>query len=178
MSKNNSSDDSIKDLPVEINRDSFLTSLALTLGGSLENAIGYEEASSFISMAGQEIGDWMNKEYKKTLNQDEFDVKTLANILVDLKRRIQGDFYIIEFNEDKIVLGNRSCPFGKEVKGHPTMCMMTSNVFGVIAAESFDYAKVSLEKTIAQGQDECRVIIYLKQTEETKLAYGHEYYRA
>jgi hypothetical protein len=30
-------------------------------------------------------------------------------VLVDLKRRIQGNFFIIEEDEDKIVLGNTAC---------------------------------------------------------------------
>ena len=31
------------------------------------------------------------------------------------------------------------------------MCMMTSNVFGHIAAENVGYAKVELQETIARG---------------------------
>ena len=38
----------------------------------------------------------------------------------------------MEENEDRIVLGNRRCPFGEKVLGRPSMCMMTSNVFGSI----------------------------------------------
>lgn len=34
--------------------------------------------------------------------------------------------------------------------------MMTSNVFGAIAAENQGYAKVALEKTIAQGDGHCK----------------------
>jgi hypothetical protein len=71
----------------------------------------------------------------------------VADVLVDLKRRIQGEFYVIEKNENKIVLGNRACPFG----GHPSMCMKTSNVFGAIAAEDLGFAKVELRETIAKG---------------------------
>jgi hypothetical protein len=32
-------------------------------------------------------------------------------VLVDLKRRIQGDFYVLREDDQKIVLGNRHCPF-------------------------------------------------------------------
>ena len=35
---------------------------------------------------------------------------------MDLKRRIQGDFHVIEETEDRIVLGNRACPFGELVR--------------------------------------------------------------
>ena len=98
-------------------------------------------------------------------------------MLVDLKRRIQGDFYVIEQNDEKIVLGNRVCPFGDKVLNRPVMCMMTSNVFGTIAANNLGYAKVELQKTIAGGDPGCRVIVYLKITEEAEDAEGREYFR-
>jgi hypothetical protein len=53
--------------------------------------------------------------------------------------------------------------------------MMTSNVFGTIAAENLGYAKVSLEETIATGASGCRVVIYLRQTTESARAEGREY---
>jgi predicted ArsR family transcriptional regulator len=99
----------------------------------------------------------------------------VAEVLVDLKRRIQGDFYVISQDDEKIVLGNRACPFGDLVEGRPSLCMMTSNVFGTIAAENLGYAKVSLEETIATGASGCRVVIYLRQTTESARAEGREY---
>jgi hypothetical protein len=38
-------------------------------------------------------------------------------------------------------------------------------VFGAIAAENLGYASVSLERTIAQGHDGCRVVVYLRPTD-------------
>ena len=91
---------------------------------------------------------------------------------MDLKRRIQGDFYVIEEDDEKIVFGNRACPFAEKVVGRPAMCMMTSNVFGGIAAENLGYAKVVLEETIAEGDPGCRVVVYLKPTPEAEAADG------
>ncbi len=99
-------------------------------------------------------------------------------MLVDLKRRIQGDFFIIEQDEEKIVLGNRACPFGEKVIDRPALCMMTSNVFGSIAAENLGYAKVVLEETIARGDGGCRVVVYLKASAAAQQAAGREYFRA
>jgi predicted ArsR family transcriptional regulator len=96
---------------------------------------------------------------------------------VDLKRRIEGDFFIIEETDKKIVLGNRACPFGDKVLNRTSMCMMTSNVFGAIAAENLGYAKVELEQTIARGDAGCRVVVHLVPTPEAELADGREYFR-
>jgi predicted ArsR family transcriptional regulator len=93
---------------------------------------------------------------------------------VDLKRRIQGDFFVIEQDETKIVLGNRACPFAEKVIGRQSMCIMTSNVFGTIAARNLGYAQVELQETIARGDAGCRVVVHLvPQPEADK---GREYF--
>ena len=57
------------------------------------------------------------------------------------------------------------------------MCMMTSNVFGAIAAQNLGYAKVELQETIAKGDAGCRVVVYLKPTDEADAAEGREYFQ-
>ena len=104
------------------------------------------------------------------------DRAQVAAVLVDLKRRIKGEFHVIEETPDKIVFGNTACPFEDKVSGRPAMCMMTSNVFGVIAAENLGYSKVVLEQTIAEGARACRVVVHLKPTEEANGQSGREYF--
>ncbi|MBW3623120.1 MAG: transcriptional regulator [Armatimonadetes bacterium] len=163
------------DIPLE--RDLFLRTLIRELSGTLQEVVGLEEASGFISVVGQRMGDQINNEYKSALAVDRLSRDQVSQVLVDLKRRIQGDFYIIEEDEEKIVLGNRVCPFAEKVIGRPAMCMMTSNVFGSIAAENLGFAKVSLEQTIAAGDPGCRVVVYLKPTAEAEAAEGREYFK-
>ena len=101
----------------------------------------------------------------------------MGDVLVDLKRRIQGDFFIIEEDDEKIVLGNRACPFAEKVVGRPALCMMTSNVFGSIAADNLGYSKVVIEQAIARGDAGCRVVVYLRQTPQAEAAQGREYFK-
>ena len=56
--------------------------------------------------------------------------------------------------------------------------MMTSNVFGAIAAENLGYAKVELQETIARSDRRCRVVVHLKPSEEAQAANGREYFKA
>jgi predicted ArsR family transcriptional regulator len=164
-------------LAIPLERDGFLRDLVRELAGSLQEVVGLDEASGFISVVGQKIGDRINAEYRSALHVRELDRKLVAQVLVDMKRRIQGDFFVIEETEDKIVLGNRQCPFAEKVIGRPALCMMTSNVFGIIAAENLGHAKVVLEETIAQGAPGCRVTIYLKTDAEVDAADGREYFK-
>jgi predicted ArsR family transcriptional regulator len=163
------------DLPLE--RDLFLRTLIRELAGTLQEVVGKEEASGFVSVVGQRVGDWINQSYRSALALPVLSREQVAQVLVDLKRRIQGDFFVIEESDDKIVLGNRACPFAEKVIGRPALCMMTSNVFGVVAAENLGYAKVSIERAIADGDPGCRVVIYLRPTEEAESAKGREYFQ-
>lgn len=168
---------SLEVLDVPLERDVFLRTLVRELSGTLQDVVGLDEASGFISVVGQRIGDQIDGMYRASLSVDRLDRSQVASALVDLKRRIQGDFYIIEESDDKIVFGNRRCPFAEKVIGRPALCMMTSNVFGRIAAENLGYAKVSLEETIAEGDQECRVVVYLRESNESDGATGREYVR-
>ena len=163
-------------LPVALNADLFLRSLIRELAGTLEEVVGVEDALGFISVVGNRMGDVINEEYRRSLAVENIAKEQLAEILLDLKQRINGDFYVVSQDEEKLVLGSRRCPFGDKVKGKQSLCMMTSNVFGKIVAENTGYARVDLEKTIADHAPECRVVIYFATTTDHS-AKGREYYR-
>jgi predicted ArsR family transcriptional regulator len=168
----------VQGLPVSLERDVFLRTLIRELAGTLQEVVGLEEASGFISIVGQRIGEQINQSYKAALAIPELSPDQVAAVLLDLKRRIQGDFFIIEADDEKIVFGNRACPFADKVIGRPAMCMMTSNVFGSIAAENLGYAKVVLEQTIAEGDPGCRVVVHLKPTPAAEATEGREYFKS
>jgi predicted ArsR family transcriptional regulator len=168
---------SLKETNVRLERDSFLRDVVRELAGTLQDVVGLEEASGFISIVGHNIGTQIDKDYRSALGLSNLTREQVAEVLVDLKRRINGDFYIIEESEEKIVLGNRACPFAEQVIGRPSICMMTSNVFGSIAAENLGYAKVELQETIATGSTGCRVVVHLGPTAEAEACDGREYFK-
>jgi len=170
----------IRHLPIALERDGFLRTLLHHLSGTLQDVVGMNESVGFISIVGQKLGDQINTAYRDSLDVSSLSREQVAEVLVDLKRRIQGDFYIIEQSDEKIVLGNRACPFGEYVRDRPSLCMMTSNVFGVISAQNLGYARVVLEETIAEGHDGCRVVVYFGEPDESSddegAAAGREYF--
>jgi predicted ArsR family transcriptional regulator len=166
----------IQDLDIPLERDVFLRSLLRELAGTLEDVVGIDEAAGYISIVGGAIGDQIDQAYRQSLGVKNLTRDQVAAVLVDLKRRIQGDFYIIEEREDSIVLGNNACPFGSFVEGRPSLCMMTSNVFGSIAAENLGYARVEIEQAIALGHPGCRVVVHLKPADEPD-PHAREYFK-
>lgn len=151
---------------VPLDRDRFLRNLLRELSGTLESVVGLDEAAGYVSVVGGSIGEQIDNEYRGALQVDKLSCAQVAEVLVDLKRRIEGDFYVIEQTEDRIVLGNRHCPFGHYVQDRPSLCMMTSNVFGSIAARNLGYARVEIEEAIARGDPGCRVIVHLRPVDE------------
>ncbi|MGH7915025.1 MAG: methanogen output domain 1-containing protein, partial [Candidatus Binataceae bacterium] len=169
------SDHTVDQKSIPLDPDIFFRSVIRELAGTLEGIVGVQEASGFVSIVGQRIGDEINRNYRSALGVDKLDRSQVASVLVDLQRRIGGDFFIMEENEDRIVLGNRRCPFGEKVLGRPSMCMMTSNVLGAISADNLGFAKVELRETIATGKQGCLVVVHLKATPETNAVEGREY---
>jgi hypothetical protein len=169
---------SLRELPLLLDSDLYVRSVIRELAGTLQDVVGLEEASGFVSVAGQRLGDQLNEGYKQALALPALSREQVSDVLVDLERRIRGDFYVISQDDEKIVLGNRACPFADKVVGRPALCMMTSNVFGVIAAENLGYSRVVLEETIAQGYPGCRIVIHLKPTIPSDEPRGREYFKS
>jgi predicted ArsR family transcriptional regulator len=165
----------VLDLPLE--RDTFVRTVLRHLVGTLQDVVGLEEASGFIAVVGQEMGQELGAMIRDRLGVDGLTAEQVSAVLIELKRRVMGDFYLVEQSDDAIVLGNRVCPFGEQVRGRPALCMMTSNVFGSIAAQALGYAKVELQETIAHGAPGCRVRVHLRQTPAADQVDGYEYFR-
>lgn len=167
----------LADADIALDRDRFFRNMLRELAGTLQDVVGEQDARGFISVVGARIGDEIDQFYREALGKARLERPQVAAALVDLKRRIGGDFYVIEETDDKIVFGNRACPFGSYVEGRPALCMMTSNVFGRIAAENLGYAKISIEEAIARGDVGCRVVVYLDPEGEGADQDGREYFR-
>ena len=169
---------SIQRPAVPLEKDGFMRSLIGELASVLEDTVGLEEASSYISLVGTALGRQIEGYYKTAYKASFFSPDEVANILVDLKRRIGGSFSIEHADEDKIILVNSACPFGSKVINRTSLCMMTSNVFGNITANSLGYAKVEIAESIARGDPKCRVIVHLRKTPEAQKANGREFLAA
>ncbi len=132
-------------LSITLDRDIFTRRLIRELAGVLQDRIAAEEASGYISLVGMEMGKEIESAYKEAWGVQMLNSVQVVDVLVDLKKRILGDFYVIEQTSEKIVLANRQCPFQDDVKGRPSLCMMTSAVFGGITARNLGYAKVCVQ---------------------------------
>lgn len=151
----------LRSLDIGLDRQRFFGSVATTLIGELEETIGMAEASAFVAQVGEELGANIAGLYSEQMGGLPQEADKLAEILIDLKTRIGGDFRIESVSETEIILVNSACPFADRVDGRPSICMMTTNVFGRIVSDARGYAHVKVEDAIATGAKRCRVRIRL-----------------
>lgn len=177
---------SIDEVPVTIGRvdrepldnGSFSRMLIGKLAQTLQDVVGIEESAGFVAIVGQLMGTQINDAYRSALGTDRLERGQIPDVLVDVKRRIGGEFSIESADAERVVLTNSRCPFGERVIGRPALCMMTSNVFGSIAAENLGYAKVRIDQAIATGDSHCRVVVWTRPSDAALADTGREYFSA
>jgi predicted ArsR family transcriptional regulator len=161
---------------IDLEQGGFMRTMIRTLSDVLVDVVGSEGASGYVSLVGQAMASQMRGLYLEEFAQQALSKEQISAVLVDLKRRIGGDFYVIEESPERIVFGNRSCPFGERVLGQPVLCNMTSNVFGSIASSTAGYARVDLEETISEGHEGCRIVVWLKPPSQEPPSHAQEFF--
>ncbi len=156
----------IKNSLSQLTANKFLGKLITQYAHIHQRAIG-SEAQEYIKQLGIRTGEWLEAYYNEpTWTPDDY-----AHSIVDIKNAIGGEFFISEVTADYVVVKSNKCPFGSQVKDAPHLCMMTSSVFGGIAARHFQYGEVNLRQRIALGDPNCEVMIAFKPGIESGECY-------
>ncbi len=158
-------------------KESFLRALVVQLARAIELNVGPDAAAAAVAQVGIDVGGQMEEEFRAAQSiVGRLTPDQLAHCYVRLKHAIDGGFYVLEATHERIVLGNRRCPFGDVVQLAPSLCRMTSSVFGGIAARNNDEgAAVLLEERIAVGDPGCRVVVYLREPPARTRPLTHQY---
>ena len=158
-------------------RDVFLRALVVQLSQAVEHAGGPDLSEDVVAEVGVTVGGQMEVEYRAAKDVvDRLTPEQMADCFVRLKHAIDGEFYVVEITDDRIVLGNHRCPFGNAVRKSPSLCRMTSAVFGGIAARNHDHGSaVVLEERIAVGDPGCRVVVHLGEPPDASRRFAHRY---
>ncbi|WP_404449961.1 methanogen output domain 1-containing protein [Sutcliffiella horikoshii] len=140
----------------------FLSKLITQYAFIHEKTVG-KTADEYIRQIGLRTGEWIEDFYGN--REDDWSVNKYADVIVDLKNSIGGEFFISSITPEYVIVKADRCPFGEMVKDAPHLCNMTSSVFGGMASRKFGYGKVDLKKRIALGDLGCEVVIYFKPNE-------------
>ena len=162
---------------VGFGKEPFLRALVVQLARSVEFLHGPDAADAAVAQVGADVGGQMEAEFRQARQiVGAMSPEQIADCYVRLKHAIDGGFYVVEVSDDRIVLGNTRCPFGDVVKLAPSLCRMTSSVFGGIAARNVGApVDVLLEERIAVGDAGCRVVVAFAPEAGLDNAVGHRY---
>lgn len=141
------------------NREDFLNTLVGTLSETIENVVGLADAEAFVGIVGRRMGQ---SERARLPACGSPSPDAVAKHLCKFKKDIGGTFETVAIDGTKITFVNRTCPFGDQAKGRPSLCMMTTNVFGRVAADATGYARVKVAEAIARGDQRCLVTVDLE----------------
>lgn len=158
-------------------KEAFLRALVVEMSRTVEAHHGPDAAEAVIAQVGTDVGGQMETEFRvATEVVGALTPEQLGECYVRLKHAIDGQFSVVEATRERIVLENRRCPFGEAVRHAPSLCRMTSSVFGGLAARNHpDGAAVLLEERIAVGDPGCRVVVYLGPPPAEVAPFAHRY---
>lgn len=158
-------------------KESFLRALVVQLAQTIEIQHGQDAADAAVAQVGTDVGGRMLDEFRLAeAVTGRMTPAEMGRCYVRLKHAIDGGFQVVEATEKRIVLVNDRCPFGEVVQQAPSLCRMTSSVFGGIAARNTkDGASVLLEERIALGDPGCRVVVELDVPREYADPAAHYY---
>lgn len=158
-------------------KESFLRALVVQLARTLDLQHGPDAADAAVAQVGADVGGRMEEEFRHAEGiVGRLSPEQVGECYVRLKHAIDGGFAVEHADEHSIVMVNDRCPFGDVVTSAPSLCRMTSSVFGGIAARSADGpVAVLLEERIALGDPGCRVVVYLSDPPAAALPLVHVY---
>lgn len=161
----------VSDVPVSarpsFEGETFMRWMIRDIAGVLQDVVGDAEAEGYVSVVGDRMGERLDDLYSQGRTRGPWSTTELSEVLVDLKHQIGGEFSVAEVTDDQIVFTNSRCPFGDAVLDRPSLCMMTSNVFGRIGANHLGRVSVTLDETIAAGDGRCIVRVGLGAGDST-----------
>ncbi len=158
-------------------KEAFLRALVVQLAQTVEVQHGQDAADAAVAQVGTDVGGRMEEEFRiATAITGRMTPEQIGYCYVRLKHAIDGGFRVLEATAQRIVLVNDRCPFGSAVHQAPSLCRMTSSVFGGIAARNVDHgASVLLEERIAVGDPGCRVVVDLGVPKTAAAPEAHHY---
>ncbi|HDH07854.1 MAG TPA: sigma-54-dependent Fis family transcriptional regulator [Gammaproteobacteria bacterium] len=132
----------------------------MKVGGRL-SCESCDGTQAYIEHLGLSASRCFEEVSKKQLGyQGKICTDQYANLIVNLKNQIGGQFSRASSIPGVVRVINKRCPFGEIVKEAPELCRMTASVLGGIAARNFGYAKVHLDKRIAMSEGRCEILVY------------------
>ncbi|MFP4170527.1 MAG: methanogen output domain 1-containing protein, partial [Methanomassiliicoccales archaeon] len=123
----------------------------------LRKGIPQEDKNEFVLTLSRKLEEALYDDYV----EGEVDQEGIADSIARVFNDMGGEFdYLVEDNLIRIV-GNR-CPWGNQNRKNPVICMLTKGICARFAKRALGDIQVSLDKTLANGDDRCQVTVTVR----------------
>jgi serine/threonine-protein kinase RsbW len=94
------------------------------------------------------------------------DGESAGRLLVEAHRSLGSDARVLAADDDVVEVAVSACPFRSGVASAPSLCHVTTGLAGRLAARVHGSATVLLDESIAAGDEECHLQVWLRKPEE------------
>jgi serine/threonine-protein kinase RsbW len=130
--------------------------VALAAASTAHPTAGPEQAAS---LAGTVLADALASDPPQ-------DARAAADLVVEAHRAIGGETRVLAADDEVVEIAISRCPFGHGVASAPSLCHVTTGLAGRLAARVHGSATVLLDESIAAGDDECHLQVWLQRPDE------------
>ncbi|MBS3097860.1 hypothetical protein J4209_03655 [Candidatus Woesearchaeota archaeon] len=159
-------------IPVNITKEMVLKTIITNLLLKIDK----EESKKLINETGLQIGKDIEKIYKEFYGVGKLNIDQIVEAFTDAQNKIGGSYIVIEKSADKVIFKGNKTAFGDMLSKVPSLSSITSHILGMLVARNFGYSKVSFKKSIAKGDNEDLIVVYLKKTKESEEEKADEYH--
>jgi serine/threonine-protein kinase RsbW len=121
------------------------------------------------SMAGAAIADAV------VAGKPPGDGPTVGRLLVEAHQALGSDAQVLTADDETVEIAVSRCPFGEGVAGRESLCHVSTGLAGRLGAQVNGSATVVLAESIAAGDDECRLQMWLGTPEEEVRGERHRW---
>lgn len=155
-------------IPVEINREWFLSSMLSELLLNLKDGPA-------INKAAEKIGEEVSKLYTGFYDSEKLNPDQIKGSLEDMGQKIGANFEIAEHKQDKTVIKVNAFVFGGSDKLKKDFLIVLTHLIGAFVSKNTGYAKAGFDEPAVQGAGSCMLTIYMKKTKENEKEKGVEF---
>jgi RNA polymerase sigma factor (sigma-70 family) len=129
-----------------------------------------------LRQVGISLGQRASRRYQETHRSSKpFSPQDYIHCIEGLKEQWGWDCSPTEATTDAVTFTVPVCPFGDYATNAPNVCLIESGILGGIAAEHFGESKVAIHRGAGDPPRGCRLVVYLRKSEQSVAAEGETY---
>lgn len=157
-------------IPVNLNKELFLKKITTYLASNIYKG----EKKEALNKAGLDLSNYLERIYKEHYRVEKLSFDQVIDVIVDVYKKVGGNFKIIEKDSKKLLLRCKKSPFGEDIADSFILFNINAGIMGGLISKSKGYCKVCL-KPASKDDGLYDILVFLKKNKESEEEEGVEY---